>query len=144
MISRIVTVLLALSLLACESSYTEPYALYRAPFDPQVETIDEAVRFIYEVADKWNLEAEQEDRGGAKFLTSGVDAFHIFLLLEGDVIIKIGNMAFGTTLSMMVMDYGHLPVVELDRLIDEFKGGLERRLALEFCSVDLYTSLCEE
>ena len=144
MVSRILALLLTLNLLACSSSYTEPYALYRAPFDPQVETIDEVVRFIYDIADKWNLETEQEDRGRAKYLTFGMDAFYILLLLEDDGIMSIGNMGFGTKLSIMVMDFGHLPVVELDRLTEEVKGGLERQFGLEFCPVDPYTSLCEE
>ena len=142
---RIVTVLLALSLLACDSSsYKEPYALYNAPFDPQVETIDEVVRFIYEIADKWNLETEQKDRGSAKFLTFGQDAFHIFLILDDDTTISIGNMGFGTALSLMVMDYGHMPIAELDRLTEEVKGGLEERFGLEFCAKDPYdSSICE-
>ena len=144
MVSRILTLSLVLSLLACESSYTEPYALYRAPFDPQVETIDEVVRFIYEVADRWNLETEQEDRGSAKFLTSGQDAFYILLLIKDDGVISIGNMGFGAKLSLMVIDYEHLPIAELDRLTEEVKSGLEGRFGLEFCPVDPYTSLCEE
>lgn len=144
MVLRTATLLLALNLLACDSSsYQEPYALYNAPFDPQVETIDEVVRFIYEVADKWNLETEQEDRGSAKFLTFGQDAFKVLLVLEGDKVISIGNLGFGTTLSLMVMDYGHLPVAELDRLTEEVKGGLEERFGLEFCTKDPYTSICE-
>ncbi len=126
------------------SSYQEPHAHYNAPFDPQVETIDGVVRFIYDIADKWNLEPEQEDRGSAKFLSSGVDAFNIFLHIEGDVIILIGNIGSGTRLSLMVFDDGHLPVVELDRLTEEIKGGLEKRFGLEFCAQDPYTSLCEE
>ena len=144
MISRIITVLLALSLLACESSYKEPYALFDAPFDPRVETIDEVVRFIYGIADEWNLDAAQDSRGGAKFLSSGQDAFHIDLLLEGDTVISIGNMGPGIILSMMVMDDGHLPVAELERLTGELKGGLEERFGLEFCSKDPYDSaICE-
>ncbi|MYH68673.1 MAG: hypothetical protein F4147_00670 [Gammaproteobacteria bacterium] len=144
MVSRIATLVLALSLLGCESSYKEPYALYNAPFDPQVETINEVVRFIYEVADRWNLETEQEDRGGAKFLSKGQDAFYILLLIEDDGVISIGNMGPGIILSMMVVDYGHLPVVELDRLTGELKGGLEARFGLEFCSKDPHdSSICE-
>ena len=144
MVLRTVTLLLALSLLACESSYKEPYALYDAPFDPQVETIDEIVRFVYEVADKWNLETEQDDRGGAKFLSKGQDAFYILLLIEDDGVISIGNMGPGIILSMMVVDYGHLPVADLERLTEELKGGLEARFGLEFCSKDPYdSSICE-
>ena len=137
--------MLALSLIACDSSsYKEPYALYDAPFDPQVETIDEIVRFVYEVADKWNLETAQKSRGSAKFLSSGQHAFEIFLLLEGDVIILVGNAGPGIILSMMVIDYGHLPVADLERLTEELKGGLEARFGLEFCSKDPYdSSICE-
>lgn len=140
MVLRVVIFILVMSLLACGAGYKEPHALYNAPFDPQ--QIDGVVEFIYEIADKWNLELEEKDRGQMKYLTQGQEAFRIYLVLEGDMVILIGNAGFGTTLSLMVMDYGHMPVEELDRLTNEIKSELERRFALEFCTKDPYTSLC--
>ena len=77
-----------------------------------------------------------------KYITRGQEAFHIYLLLEGDTVISIGNVGAGTILSLMVMDYGHLSIAELDRLTSDVKRTLENRFSLEFCLIDPYTSEC--
>ena len=140
---RVFTCLLALSLLAC-GGYKEHYAAYEAPFDPQLEKIDAVARFIHDIAGKWNLDAEESDREGMKFVTSGMDAFDLSLERKGDMVMLVGNAAIGTKLYLRLYDSRHMTTEEVNRLAEEIKDGLERRFGLAFCPIDLRMLLCEE
>ena len=141
---RVMTGLLVLSLLACNGGFKEHYAAYESPFDPQPDEIDAVALFIHDVAGKWELDAEESDREGMKFVTSGMDAFDISLERNGDMVMLTGNSAIGTKLYLRLYHSRHMATEEVNRLADEIKDGLERRFGLEFCPIDLRTLLCKE
>ena len=132
-----------MSLLAC-GGYKKPYAVYEAPFEPQLDKINEVALFIHDVAGQLNLDAKEGDREEMKFISSGMDAFQISLQVKGDMVISTGNSVIGTRLFLKLYDSRHMAADEVNRLADEIKSRLERRFSLEFCPIDLRTLLCKE
>ena len=135
--------LLAMTLLAC-GGYKKPYAVYEAPFEPQLDKINEVALFIHDMAGELNLQAKEGDREEMKFITSGMDAFEISLRVKGDKVILTGNAAIGTKLYLKLYDSRHKAAGEVNRLGDEIKDGLEREFGFDFCPIDLRMLVCAE
>lgn len=135
MILRFLTVtMMLLTLSSCgEAEYTPPYLHYRADFD--TAKVDEAEMTIKEIAKKWNLRVYEKDRDQMKFLTQGKEAFFIALYRDEDPVLSLTNSGVGNVISVMAVDYGNMPVSDLERLTKEVIKVLEERLNIEFKEV---------
>ena len=135
--------LLSLFLNSCGSSYTPPHLMYSAEhFNTQ--DIPEVEKLIRNVANKWDLQIKEKDRGQMKILSSEGEAFFIFLLRNEKVILHIGNVGANRIITLMFYNQGQLPVNELEQLAAEIKNELESRFNLEFCVADPDTSECNQ
>ena len=134
--------LLSLFLHSC-SSHTPPYLMYRAEqFNTQ--DIPEVEQLIRNIANKWDFQIKEKDREQMKILSSGEEAFVIFLLHDKEWIVDIGNVGTSQIITLMFYDQGQLPVSKLEQLAKELKSELENRFNLEFCVADPDTSICKE
>lgn len=59
------------------------------------------------------------DRSSDREQKEGQDAFFIALYLDEDPILVISNVGSDSTLTVDAMDYGNLPIEELERLVEE-------------------------
>ena len=129
MILRVCALMLFFTLSSCEAEHKPPYLLYTANFD--VSTVNEAEAIVKKVAKKWDLRVYEKDREQMKFLTQGKDAFFIALYFNEDPIISIGNSGVGEILRVMAIDYGNVPVSDLEKITADFIKAFKDQLNID-------------
>jgi hypothetical protein len=127
-----------MALCACESESAPVYLLYRAPFD--VSQVDEADGLIKALASEWELRVFENSRSEMRGITDGKPAFSVTLFFENDPVLFLSNAGVGEILSLFVMDFGEMPIEELQRLTAQVGRALEDRLSIDFKKSDESTA----
>lgn len=130
--------ILSLALGACTASNVAPYLVYTAQFNSrQIADAEDVMNII---GRKWKLKVFEKDKQTMRAISHGKDAF--FIALHNDpkkvrpvVVLTNNPTSEGDTLSLYVMDFGELPVSELEKLANDVIEKLgERGVELQLSS----------
>ncbi len=130
MFYRIIHLLLAFFLLACDGDVVKPYASYEASLD-EPSALKKVENRLRRVAVVWNMEILEKDRGNMEFITQGKSAIFFAFYFENIPVLIVTNAGAGDILVVSATGYGDISLNDLADLVQDVLRELSE-LGLEF------------
>ena len=139
------------ALISChgyEHEFIPPYREYAASFIASASATRIAQEFLNEVAERHGLSIVNKNREVPRGASPAHHGFSVFMFGNEDAVLEQKDFLWVShsyiSISLMFINYGNIPLAQLDGLIDEIRFGLEAELGIRFCRMELRKTVCEE
>lgn len=119
-------------LIGCADETVYSHKEIRAEVEFNSEDVRTTERLINRISTNWKLEYIEKDRERMSFLSRGEVAFFIFLLHKDESILSLQYTGDTNILNIVIVDYKTMPLLELEKLMQEVMQELELEFVIDF------------